>query len=171
MNERLNSAVTALITDSSMLSRFRRNPTVAMRQFKLSDCELDALKSGDERSLIAHGLAPELVTARPHSPHWFSGLEGTVARRMAAAALMALLLALAIQNAGSPTASANSARAKSRVGARLSRMREHGPAGLRTIKESLICPRSCGKSQGWGARPLPGRTPQGERSGGRSLHG
>lgn len=127
MNKRITSAVTALITDNSLLSRFRRNPAAAMRRFRLSECELDALKSGDEQALLAHGLASELITGRPQAPHWFGGLVATVARRMAAPALIAVILALAVQSGGIPTASAG--RADVRV--RMSSMRKSGPLGLR----------------------------------------
>ncbi|MCH8115797.1 MAG: hypothetical protein IIB25_09985 [Chloroflexi bacterium] len=127
MNKRITSAVTALITDNSLLSRFRRNPAAAMRRFRLSECELDALKSGDEQALLAHGLASELITGRPQAPHWFGGLVATVARRMAAPALIAVMLALAVQSGGIPTASAGRADARFRMRS----MRDSGPLGLR----------------------------------------
>ncbi len=119
MNERVNSAVTALLSDGSLLSSFRRDPAGATRQFRLSECELDALKSGDEQSLMAHGMAHELITGKLQTPHWFGGLVGTVARRMAAPALVAILLALAVQGGG--TSEVNAATGKGRAGARLRR--------------------------------------------------
>ena len=131
MNKRITSAVTALITDNSLLSRFRRNPAAAMRRFRLSECELDALKSGDEQALLAHGLASELITGQPQAPHWFGGLVATVARRMAAPALIAVMLALAVQSGGIPTASAG--RANGRAVLRVRSTRLSGPAGLRRV--------------------------------------
>ena len=101
-----------------------------MRRFRLSECELDALKSGDEQALLAHGLASELITGRPQAPHWFGGLVATVARRMAAPALIAVMLALAVQSGGIPTASAGRAEARFRMRS----MRDSGPLGLRRAK-------------------------------------
>jgi len=129
MTERLNSAITALMTDNSLLSRFRGDPSGALERFGLSECELDAVKSGDEQALMAHGLAPEVVVGRPHAPHWFGGLVATVARRMAAPAVLAVLLALAVQGGGIPTASAG--RANVRAVRRVGSMRTDGPLGMR----------------------------------------
>lgn len=129
MTERLNSAVTALMTDNSLLSRFRRDPAAAMRRFELTDCELDAVKSGDEQALLSHGLAPEMVAGQTRAPHWFSGLVGTVARRMAAPAVIAVLFALAVQGGGIQTASAGRANIRARI--RVGSMRADGPLGMR----------------------------------------
>ncbi|NQW18357.1 MAG: hypothetical protein HQ478_12815 [Chloroflexi bacterium] len=129
MNEPLNSAVKALISDGSLLSKFRRDPAAAMRRFKLSECELDAVKSGDEQQLLAHGMTPELITGQPQAPHWFGGLLGTVARRMAAPAVLAVLLAIAVQGAAAPDA--NAARANKRATRRVNNIRTFGPSGLR----------------------------------------
>ena len=101
-----------------------------MRRFRLSECELDVLKSGDEQALLAHGLASELITGRPQAPHWFGGLVATVARRVAAPALIAVMLALAVQSGGIPTASAGRAEARFRMRS----MRVSGPLGLRRAK-------------------------------------
>jgi len=131
MTERLNSAVTALMTDHSLLSRFRRRPVAAMRRFRLSECELDAVKSGDERRLLAHGLAPELISGRPRAPHWFGGLVGTVARRLAAPVVIAVMLALAVQAGGAPVARAGRVEARVRMRAMRRSGPKGGPVGLR----------------------------------------
>ncbi len=134
MTERLNSAITALMTDDSLLSRFQRSPEAAMRRFGLSECELDAVKSGDEQQLLAHGLKPELINRRPEAPHWFGGLLGTVARRVAAPVVIAVLVAFAVQGGGISTASA--ARANRNAARHVSRMRTGGPVGLRTLSRT-----------------------------------
>ena len=130
MNERLNSAFKAVTSDGAVLSMFRRDPAAAMRQFNLSACELDSLKSGDERLLLAHGLSPELVVDERRAPHWFGGLFATISKRVAVPAVVAVLLVLAIQNAG-PAPARASRGVPDRVGVRLSRMSLEGPSGLR----------------------------------------
>ena len=77
MTERINTAVTALFSDSSLLAKFKNNPEKALRSFDLLECELDAVKSGDEQALLAHGLDPQLVIGHTVTPHWFRGLLGT----------------------------------------------------------------------------------------------
>jgi hypothetical protein len=131
MTDRVNAAFKALLSDDLLLKSFKKNPRKALRSFELLDCELDAIKLGDERALVAHGLDAELVVERVSSPHWFAGLFGTVARRMAAPAVLAVLLALSVQAFDAPTASA--ARANVRAGRRVGKIRAHGPLGLRRI--------------------------------------
>ncbi|NQW19912.1 MAG: hypothetical protein HQ477_04180 [Chloroflexi bacterium] len=131
MTQRINSAVKALFADDSLLAMFRKNPDKAMRRFELLDCELDAIKLGDQEALLAHGLDENLITAPVMAPHWFTGLLGTVARRMAAPAVIAVLLALSIHAADISTASA--ARANVRARQRIGRIRAQGPLGLRRI--------------------------------------
>jgi hypothetical protein len=129
LNERVNRAVQALLSDKSLLFEFQENPADAMRQFGLTECELDAVRLGDEQSLLDHGMDPALIGGQAVAPHWFGGLIGTVARRMAAPAVLAILLALGVHAADSQTASA--ARANIRAGRRISGIRIHGPSGLR----------------------------------------
>ena len=116
MTERINKAVLALATDDSLLAKFREDPAATLQEFELLECELDAVKSGDERLLLIHGLDPEIIFRQPPSPHWFGGLVGTVARRLAAPALIALLLALAVQGSGAQTASRRRRKSCTRTG-------------------------------------------------------
>ncbi|MBN4064448.1 hypothetical protein JYU04_01780 [Dehalococcoides mccartyi] len=131
MNERVNSAVKALISDESLLAKFQDSPSDAMRKFELLECELEAVKLGDEQSLLAHGMDPALMGGKVVAPHWFNGLFGTVARRMAAPAVLAILLALGVHAADTQTASA--ARANFRAGSRVRNVRTFGPSGLHNI--------------------------------------
>jgi hypothetical protein len=129
MTQRINSAVKALATDDSLLAKFRQDPAAVLLDFELLECELEAVKSGDEGMLLAHGLDPELIFGRPSPPHWIAGLVGTVSRRLAVPALIAVLLALAVQGSGIQTASA--ARASFRARRQIHGVRTLGPAGLR----------------------------------------
>jgi hypothetical protein len=129
MANRVNAAFKALMSDDSLLAKFRTDPGEALRSFELLECELDAIKSGDQQALLTHGLDPQLITGPEVAPHWFSGLLGTVARRMAAPAVIAILLALGIHAADTQPASA--ARASLRARTRIRQVRTFGPSGLR----------------------------------------
>jgi len=132
MAKRVNAAFKALMTDDSLLARFRTDPEEAMHSFELLECELDAIKNGDQEALLTHGLDPQLINGQEVAPHWFSGLLGTVARRMAAPAVIAILLAVGIHAAD--TQSASAARANFRAGNRIGRVRKSGPSGLRQAR-------------------------------------
>jgi hypothetical protein len=86
------------------------------------------VKSGDEQALLAHGLDPQLVIGHTVTPHWFRGLLGTVARRMATPAVIAIMLAIAVQGSNVQTASAD--ETPNRARARIRSMRSGGPSGL-----------------------------------------
>jgi len=129
MNERVNNAVQALIADKSLLTAFKKQPAVALKRFNLLECELDAVKRGDDEALLNHGLDPMLIDGNVSAPHWFSGLFANVSRRMAAPAVIAILLAIGIHAAD--TQSASAARANLRAKSHVRSAREHQPTGLK----------------------------------------
>lgn len=61
MNDRLNRAVEALLSDGRLLRRFRRKPDRALRAYGLTAAEIEAVKRGDAAELLALGLDPALV--------------------------------------------------------------------------------------------------------------
>ena len=129
MNERVNNAVRALIADKSLLATFKKDPAAALKRFSLLECELDAIKQGDDDALLSHGLDPMLIDGNVSAPHWFSGLFATVSRRMAAPAVIAILLALGVHAVDTQSASAARANLRARTQIRSARM--HKPLGLR----------------------------------------
>jgi hypothetical protein len=60
-NEGLNEVVERLLADRRFQRRFRKDPERAVRGYGLTSVELDAVKRGDERTLIGLGVSPDLV--------------------------------------------------------------------------------------------------------------
>ena len=90
-NDRLTDAASALLVDKRALAEFRAAPEGLARAFDLSDDELRALMSGDERRLIELGLDPAVVSPKlVDTRGWASVIIKTAARLAApiAAALM-----------------------------------------------------------------------------------
>lgn len=62
---RLTAAVGDLMAHQSLLEKFRQNPDRALRGYRLSAEQIDAVKSGDMRSLTDRGLDLNLLYAPP----------------------------------------------------------------------------------------------------------
>jgi hypothetical protein len=91
--ESMNDAVGRLLTDGAFLRRFRRNPERALRRYDLTETEIEAIKRGDARELLALGLDPAYVWPKAQA----AALEPWLylnARRLAPAAFLAAALAL-----------------------------------------------------------------------------
>jgi len=56
LNVRLTAAAAGLLTDDALLARFRHHPASALRGYRLTDEQIDALKAGDFGMLTSHGL-------------------------------------------------------------------------------------------------------------------
>ena len=131
MNDRVNKAVRDLTTDESLLAAFKDQPTLALKSYDLLECELEAIKQGDQQALLNHGLDPMIMEGRVSAAHWFTGLFATVSRRLAAPTVIAILLALGIHAAD--TQSASAARTNIRARRRVRSARAHNPLGIRTF--------------------------------------
>jgi hypothetical protein len=91
--ESLNDAVERLLTDGAFLRRFRRDPERTLRRYDLTETEIEAVKRGDARELLALGLDPAYVWPKVQT----AALEPWLfqnARRLAPAAFLAAALAL-----------------------------------------------------------------------------
>jgi hypothetical protein len=97
--ETLNDAVGRLLTDGNFLRRFRRNPERTLRRYDLTETEIEAVKRGDARELLALGLDPAYVWPKVEAATLEPWLFRN-ARRLAPAAFLAAALALL----ASPTA-------------------------------------------------------------------
>src|SRR5919199_1821152 len=116
---RMNKALTRLSIDREFLDDFRRDPEAALRPYRLSETEIEAIKAGDAASLAACGVdVVALAEGRP---------LGRLARRLPrVAAAMFALRAVVL-----PLAPAGAARARGLGRARLvtGRARARGAAG------------------------------------------
>jgi hypothetical protein len=95
-NDTLNETVERLFDDRRFLRRFRRNPERALRRSGLETHEIDALKRGETRELLALGMRPTLVwpELRPAMPSPAAWLFQS-RRKLAPAALLLALAAVA----------------------------------------------------------------------------
>ena len=91
-NDRLSDAAASLLIDSEALERFRRSPEVIAKAFDLSEEELGALKSGDERRLLALGMDPELVSPKVIDTRGWASVLLRTAARLAVPVAAALLV-------------------------------------------------------------------------------
>jgi hypothetical protein len=140
--ETLNHAVERLLTDGAFMRRFRRNPERALRRYELTETEIEAIKCGDARELLALGLDPAYVWPKAQTatlePWLFQN-----ARRLAPAAFLAAALALLgaplARGAQNPPGRARATRRLARVAARhrtglrraLVRTGRNAPPGMR----------------------------------------
>ena len=93
-NKRITRAVEKLLTDDRLLQRFRRKPAKAMVQYRLSAEEVELVRSGDLRALLANGLDRAVVYRKPVSRPLFASMLSRFGWRLAPAALLTLMLAL-----------------------------------------------------------------------------
>jgi hypothetical protein len=114
MNEQLNKAVERLLCDRRFLGRFRRSPESALARYDLNPEEIEAVKRGNPRELLALGLDPQYVLPSP--PLRGSGVRLLLrAKRLTPALVFAAMVLPAAPAFAAETARSRS-RGRSRVG-------------------------------------------------------
>jgi hypothetical protein len=133
MNESLNKAVGALLSDRRLVRRFRRNPERALRRFGLAPAQVDALKRGDAAELLALGVDPAYVWPKTEADAVFRRWLLLNPRRLAPVAFAVAAIA-AFPAAATAAYSARRSGPRARIAARRLARRALRPAaryGLR----------------------------------------
>ena len=100
MNDRLNNVIERLLLDEGFLRRFRSNPERALEPYELTDAEVAAVKSGDERQLLHMGLDPAYVYPQPREGFLHAWIVRHTKRLTPALVLAAFVLPVAPAVAG-----------------------------------------------------------------------
>jgi|GEM_PF-2255642 hypothetical protein len=129
-NVRVTEIISRLLSEPKFMERFRKDADLALSEYDLTDAETDAIKQGDQATLLHLGMDQAIVEPKAPSRPWFASMMASHAGRLGMSAAFVLMLTTASAGVAA-AAPKRAAPGRRTAGARHVRMLVGGPSGLR----------------------------------------